>query len=104
MTDAACHCLDEPLRSLTAARWLGTDERYAEVSLMVCADCGRRWLRYFFEIEAFSRSGRWYLGLIESDRDPTAGEARALLESLPWYHYGGSYYDGRTGRASGPID
>ena len=41
-----------------------TDNRYGDVELHVCRQCGTHWLRYFVEHEAFSRSGRWYYGLL----------------------------------------
>ena len=46
-------------------------------------------VRYFYEVEAFTASGRWYLGAITG------------LEGLGWYFYGDSYYGGKNGRASG---
>jgi hypothetical protein len=101
---AECGCLTDPLRLLADARHLGVDDRYGEASLLTCPACGRRWLRYFHEMEAFSRSGRWYLGLLDANRaPPAAGEARDLLSALPWYFFGGSFNDGRIGRGSGPI-
>ncbi len=94
--DLSCSCSDmEPFRDL------GMDAKYAEVSLLRCPACGQIWLRYFYENEAFSRSGRWYLGAVS--RDVTAEDAKAVLEGLPEYRYGGSYYDGLTGVSSGPI-
>lgn len=81
------------------------DENFAEVSVMVCRGCGRPWLRYFYEHEAFTSSGRWYLGAIGAAELSalTAGNAKSVLEGLDWYYYGGSYYGGRSGRASGEI-
>jgi hypothetical protein len=101
----ACDCFEAPLRVLSGARELGMDDRFAEVSVLVCPRCGQPWLRYFYELEAFSRSGRWYLGAVTSDTAAriTPAEARSLLEGMGWYFYGGSYYDGRVGRRSGPI-
>ena len=83
-----------------------TDNRYGDVELRVCGQCGARWLRYFVEYEAFSKSGRWFYGLLP-DVLPmalTAENAVPILDSLPWHIYGGSYYDlpppgrRRTGR------
>jgi hypothetical protein len=84
---------------------MGLDGRLAEVSLKVCHVCGRHWLRYFYEVEAFSRSGRWYLGQItaETAAGLSVEQAKTILEGLPWYFYGGSYFDGRVGKSSGPI-
>jgi hypothetical protein len=101
----SCECLAGPPRRLTSVRELGPDGRLAEVSLHVCRVCGRHWLRYLYEVEAFKGSGRWYLGAVSPEQasNLTAGEAKSMLESLDWYYYGGSYYDGRTGRTSGTI-
>ena len=61
---ADCACLETPLSSLSTYRELGMDAALAEVTLLYCRHCGRYWLRYFYENEAFSRSGRWYLGAL----------------------------------------
>ena len=81
------------------------DTNYAQVSLMMCLDCGRMWLRYLYELEAFTASGRWYLGEIEIEQaeELSAEHAKAMLESLSWYYYGGSYFDGKSGKSSGII-
>ncbi|MGH2537453.1 MAG: hypothetical protein ACRDHL_08680 [Candidatus Promineifilaceae bacterium] len=102
---AWCACLAAPAGQLTPERTLGMDSRYGEVSLLICPNCGRHWLRYFYEVEVFSRSGRWYLGLVTPEQAAalTAESARRTLEGLAWYYYGGSYYGGRSGRASGEI-
>ncbi len=81
------------------------DEHYAQVTILVCPACDQHWLRYFYEVEAFTASGRWYLGAISAEQAAhlTAAEALATLEGLDWYFYGGSYFSGRIGRASGEI-
>jgi len=81
------------------------DGNFAEVSILVCSLCGQRWLRYFYELEAFTASGRWYLGAITAEQASllTAENAKATLEGLSWYFYGGSYYEGKSGRTSGKI-
>lgn len=100
-----CGCLSAPRQFLSDEKGLGMDESFAEVSLLVCQVCGRRWLRYFYEVEAFSASGRWYLGALDAEQAErvTAANAKAMLESLSWYFYGGSYYGGKSGRTSGRI-
>jgi hypothetical protein len=100
-----CECLVAPPDHLTIVKELGLDRYFAEVSVWVCRDCGRRWLRYFYEVEAFTGSGRWYLGAITSEQSAVliAEHAKETLEALDWYYYGGSYYDGRKGRASGKF-
>ena len=82
-----------------------TDGRYAEDSMARCRTCHRIWLRYFVEYESFSRSARWARGLITDHQAATlAPEAAAdCLANLPWHLYGGSYFDGRSGRRSGPM-
>ncbi len=81
------------------------DENFGEASLHVCPDCGQYWLRYFYEVEAFTASGRWYLGAITAEQASalTADQARSILEGLDWYYYGGSYFSGRSGKAAGVI-
>ena len=82
------------------------DERYAQITLLVCPLCGQLWLRYHYELEYISRSGRWYLGAVpqEQARGLTAQNAKSTLEGLSWYFYGGSYFGGKRGRTSGPLD
>jgi len=103
--DTTCVCFSAPARSLVIVKELGVDGIFAEVSLLTCPLCGQHWLRYFYEMEAFTASGRWYLGAIRVEQVPllTAENAKDILESLSWYFYGGSYYGGRSGKASGKI-
>ncbi len=107
MTDQAadCSCQVSLPGELRFFRDLGMDSRFAEVSLHVAPACGHYWLRYYYVVEAFTASGRYYLGLLPAEQAATltAAEARGALEDLPWYYYGGSYFDGRSGKASGPI-
>ena len=81
------------------------DANFAEVSILVCPACGQRWLKYFYELEAFTASGRWYLGAITTEQAAslTAEDAKAALEGLSWYFYGGSYFGGQNGRTAGRI-
>ena len=101
----ACACFSSPDRSLERLSELGMDENFAEISLLTCSLCGQPWLRYFYEVEAFTASGRWYLGAISQEQASllTTQNAKATLESLSWYFYGGSYFGGVTGRSSGKI-
>ena len=89
-------------------RFLGvdlTDGRYADVTYEACHACGLQWVHYQFEFEAFSRSGRWYRGQINSAQAEalTAANAAALLEALAAYTAGGSYFDGQERERSGPL-
>jgi hypothetical protein len=101
----ACECFSTPGSSLALVKHLGLDGSYAEVSLLTCALCGQHWLRYHYELEAFTASGRWYLGAVTQEQASlmTSENARATLEGLVWYFYGGSYYGGSSGRTSGRL-
>ena len=105
VADAACRCLVAPRGDLTLVCELGMDRWFAEISLLRCPDCARRWLRYLYQLEATTGSGRWYLGLMPPGATalPAAADAKQILESLDWYFYGGSYYQGNIGRKSGAI-
>lgn len=100
-----CTCRVQPARDLVLEAELGIDGNFGEASLWTCPHCGQLWLRYSHENEAFSRSGRWYLGAIPRSQVPLLRKdsAKAILEGLDCYFYGGSYFDGRTGTSSGPI-
>jgi hypothetical protein len=106
----ACPCLHEPqpFDRYTLVRSVGVDEthgRYGEVTIRECRQCGRWWLHYAVEYEAFTGSGRYFMGLIRPRvaRSLAPDEAVAYLERLRWHLYGGSYYDGRKGRSRGEI-
>lgn len=100
-----CGCLAAPGDTLLTLKELGLDSRLAEASILVCRVCGRRWLRYFYEVEAFTGSGRWYLGHVTPEQASalTAEGAKGALEGLDWYYYGGSYFGGRSGRTAGEV-
>ncbi len=103
--DEPCTCSTIPYQNLSTYRELGMDSHFAEVSVLVCQRCGQHWLRYFYDHEAFTASGRWYLGMITSEQLSilTADQAKSRLETLSWYYYGGSYYNGQIGQSSGTI-
>lgn len=100
-----CNCQASLPEGLRLYRDLGMDSNYAEVSIHVVPECGHYWLRYYYGVEAFSASGRFYLGMITAEQavDLSAAEAKSALEAMPWYYYGGSYFDGRSGKTAGPI-
>lgn len=102
---SSCECFESPPTDLATEGELGFDESYGEASVLRCRRCGRVWLRYSYEIESISRSGRWYLGAITNEQRETltAANAKRTLESLDWYYCGGSYFGGETGRTSGVI-
>lgn len=101
-----CVCLDLPLPfyHYEEVRHVGVDPqngRYGQVTLRRCLHCQRLWLHYFVEYEAFSRSGRYFMGLItpEAAETITAETAVEYLDRLDWHLYGGSFF-GRAGRST----
>ncbi len=97
---AHCRCLDNPLQN----NWkifeeivLGVDRtngRFGEVLIRICPECKFIWLRYHAEYEAFTASGRWYLGrlCIKDYKIIVVEKAASLLEFSNPCFYGGSYY------------
>ena len=82
-----------------------TNNRHADVRIDTCVTCGRKWLHYHVEYEAFSQSGRWYRGLLLENEvaSLTPENAVQFLESLPWHIYGGSYFATSGRRGTGRI-
>lgn len=103
--DPSCACLNNGVRNLLTCN-IGIDtvnSSYGKVTTSRCRDCGRHWLCFFIEYEAFTNSGRWYEGLIEQpylDR-MTPELAIPYLSRLDWYLCGGSYFDGKVFRSRG---
>jgi hypothetical protein len=79
---------------------------FGEVRIERCRKCGREWLKYLYEQEAFTKSGRWYRGLLAPGqaREVTADTALDVLAGLPWHFYGGSFYDSTGQRCDEPLD
>lgn len=106
---AACRCHTASFNASDLdSRLLGVDEtngRFGEVWLDVCRLCGTTWLRYLVEYEGFSESGRWYRAPIspETIRSLTPQAAVAVLEAMPWYFYGGSYFRSTGRKGSGLV-
>jgi hypothetical protein len=100
-----CECFDVPYAHLGSARELGMDRVFAEVSVLICRNCGQHWLRYFYEVEAFTGSGRWYLGAITPGQLSALSpeNAKTMMEGLGWYFYGGSYFEGQSGKRLGEL-
>ena len=105
----SCECLQSGPRFPDArATSIGTDQsngRFAEVEAIECLRCGRLWLKYGWELEWESHSGRWYAGIVNPDQTEGLApeDATRVLEGLDWYLAGGSYYDGHVSRRSGPL-
>jgi hypothetical protein len=99
-----CDCYSKPIGEFGEA--IGTDARHADVFITRCAACGRSWLRYLYEFEFISKSGRWFLGPLrrELQDQVTPENALDLFEQMLWYFAGGSYYDGKILKVAGrPI-
>jgi hypothetical protein len=101
----SCTCLAGDFQHDRFERtFLGTDDLYAEISVDRCLTCGRHWLHYFLEYESVTASGRWYRGLIGQDVAFSHRNAAAIFAQLGEYWAGGSRFDGKVHRRSGPID
>jgi hypothetical protein len=100
----ACTCFTASATHLRGVKELGLDSHLAQVSVLICQDCGQHWLRYFYEVEAFSRSGRWYLGAITPEQFAilTVEQAKGTLERLSWYYYGGAISRGEPAERQEP--
>ncbi|MGD1318339.1 hypothetical protein [Chryseobacterium sp. 2R14A] len=72
-----------------------TNGRYADVSLLQCKLCQRIWIKYLVEFESFSKSGRWYRGIISKKEANVMPPENAVeyLENVDWYIFGGSYFE-----------
>ena len=69
---------------------IGTNEtkrRFAEVTYEECGRCDNLWLYYFYEIEAYEKSGRRYRGIIDREHlnKIYAENAIKYLKSLDWH-------------------
>jgi len=95
-----CPCQIDANRIQPVVADLGLDRNLGEVSLRRCDTCGLLWLHYLFEQEAFTGSGRWFKCPAQSS-DISAEQGLRLLREAPWVFYGGSAFDGRTGRMRG---
>ena len=100
-----CICETLPLNHTNyTTQVIGVDQRegrFGEVEIKKCRHCQRSWLRYFVEYEHITRSGRWYLGLINDKIIPqlTPENSTEYLEEMEWYFMGGSYFSS-TGKVS----
>lgn len=98
MTASSCDC-QSPINEVQfqGRHEIGMTDRFWEVSVMKCCNCGAPWLRAFLEYEAFSRSGRYYRAPVqEADlAGLTPDAALGLIETAPFKIAGGSRFDGR---------
>ena len=102
----SCRCLEgEFFYKDLEERYLGMDQHFGEVSLETCKLCGQHWLKYAYENEAFTASGRWYRAPINSGLTShiTSASAKDIIEHMPWYYAGGSYFSGKIHKHSGSL-
>jgi hypothetical protein len=102
-----CACLDHGPKSpdTIPVRYVGrdpTEGRYADVSVIRCERCRRLWLRYQWEVEAFTASGQWYEAVIDDATAATVTPESAyqVIGSARWRIVGGSYF-GHAGKRIG---
>jgi hypothetical protein len=85
-----------------------TNGRDAEVSIFQCKLCQRIWISYLVEFEHYSKSGRWYRGIISKKErsEITPENVVEYLENIEWYLYGGSYFEsaGAFGHGKAIVD
>ena len=108
--EGACRCETPPIDYRDyAADDMGVDQdhgRFSDARIDRCRWCGRLWLHYHRELEAFSGSGRWYRGVVTPEQAVRAlsADATQILAELSWHLYGGSYFDHAGHRSDAPID
>lgn len=103
-----CGCLCDGRGGGAVRTFVGVDEthgRFGEVAIERCSRCGRLWLCYFVEYEAFSGSARWYRAVVSpKEAEGVKPEtAVALIAVQPWHIYGGSYFGHAGKRGAGPV-
>lgn len=109
MADFDCRCLElGPRLGSYDETCIGVDKtngRHGDVTVRTCRECSRVWLHYLVEYEAFSKSGRWFSGLLrdETVNSVTPETAVSILEELPWHVYGGSYFNTSGRRGTGLV-
>jgi hypothetical protein len=105
--DSPCRCMAPPFSAEDyRIAPIGTDQadgRFGDVSIATCKVCGKQWLHYQVEYEAFEKSGRWYRGVIapEMEQAIRPETALAVLGQMEWYFAGGSYFESSGFKSSG---
>jgi len=105
MKSKECICFQSTQQKEVPFSAVGMTDDYADITIGKCPKCGQVWLRYLYENEGFTGSGRWYLGAISELQANTiqVNQAKAILETLDWYWVGGSYYGGQIRVSHGYI-
>jgi len=98
MKKRQCQCFKPPFNyndfKSTSIGIDKTNGRFGEVTIETCIKCSHLWLHYFYEIEAFEHSGKWYRGSINTEQLSKIKPENAVLylKSLDWHFFGGSYF------------
>lgn len=104
-----CSCHEIPVdHTIFSSSFIGVDEsegRFGEVTLLSCNICRNSWVQYFYEVEAYTASGRWYRAWVDPLFLPELNESNTLsyIENSRRYIYGGSYFDSTGEYGSGKI-
>jgi hypothetical protein len=109
MTACACIELGPRRPDVVEERYVGqdpTEGRFADVTVRKCARCHRLWLRYQYEFEAFTASGRWAEAPIDeaTAATMTATSAHRYIHMAPWRIIGGSYFGQAGKRVDSGLD
>jgi hypothetical protein len=104
LDNCICLALPLPFDHYQEERFVGQDDtngRFSDIHTKYCRHCRRIWLHYFVEYENYSRSGRYFMGVITPEMESivTAETAVSMLEQLDWHLYGGSYF-GKSGKST----
>lgn len=107
-----CICENPPLNYQNYIEFYSgidyTNGRYAEVTMSKCKYCNRTWLNYLVEFEAFTKSGRWYKGIVLEHDVSKINPKNSIkyIEELDWYIFGGSYFNstGMYGKGKAIVD
>jgi len=88
--------------------FLGIDEtnlRLAGVWLKICRSCETIWLYYEVNYRPLPNTERWFRGIIDLDMIIGLWPHNAVerLEGLPWYFYGGEFFNSEGQKGSGML-
>jgi len=105
MATRVCACIELGNIVLEQLSNLGMDKFYGEVSILKCPNCQQLWLRYLYENESVSGSGRWFACPISDSEKQTLtpDSAVKLMNSKSWFYSGGSYFNGVVSRSQPPV-
>jgi hypothetical protein len=100
-----CLCKISPRYLLEQYSIVGSTDRGLVVEIYRCTHCHQLWLKTTIERKDSKEPERVYLGAISDEEAQNINPHNALLtlEKLPEYYYEGTFYEGRSGKMSGPT-